>query len=151
MRIPYACIGTKRGQNFGIVYRPGRFGTVVIGRVKRDSKDAAGTYGPGGPSKRTFFTAEVWNGLHLSTGPRRLPVPSLGTRHPSRAHAVRAIRLFWEWWANDPSNAGRHVVPTGYDVQRFKYEHRAVCALDSSPMARVQRPDSAYPRGAAYA
>lgn len=136
----HVCIGTKRGTNYGMVYNAEG---AVIGRVFRDCKDAAGTYGPGGPSKRSFWTAELW------MGNTRLNVPSLGTRHTSRAHAVRAIRLFWRWlWAEHGYGSARRLA---YNVQRFKYEQREVCALNASPRVRVARPDRMYPRMAGVA
>lgn len=74
------CVGTKRGVNYGLVYdETGR----VIGRVFRHSRVAAGMKG----ERASFYTANVIAGGMEAGG-------SLGTRHPNRASAVRAIRAF---------------------------------------------------------
>lgn len=115
---------------------------VLLGRVQVHSRDAAGTYGPGGPRKARFWTAELYatDGSHIAY---------LGTRHPNRAHAMRALRLFadahpacraplwgFDTWHADARQARREA------VARFKRDNREVCALDASPMVRVYDPDA---------
>lgn len=133
----HTCIGTKRGTNYGVVYSP--HGSIV-GRVRRESKDAAGTYRNRRPEKWAFYTAAL---LLANGDPVR--APSLGTRHETRAHAMRAIRMFWVWWSEQDSAPA---IPRAYHVQQFKFEHREVCALDASPMVRVAHPSSLVPRAA---
>jgi hypothetical protein len=131
----YVKISTKRGTK-GHVTTPDR---RMIGRVRPEHKDAAGTYGPNGPAKRKFYTAEVWY------DGRRLFCGTLGTRHPTKAHAARAIRMFWDQFEAGTS-LGLLVCTGSLDstvrvgVEQFKYENREVCALDASPMVRVAKP-----------
>lgn len=63
------------GQPAGTVERDG----IILGRAQAASRVAAGT----GGQRRLFYTATVGD-----------YGPSLGTRHPNRASAVRAIREF---------------------------------------------------------
>jgi hypothetical protein len=111
----HVCVSTKRGTK-GLVYAPdGR----IIGHVRREWKDAAGTYGPHGPTKEPFFTANV-----CLDADRRGMGASLGTRHPTRASAMRAIRLFWDWYAQQDFALNARAMPG-----RFKSLHPEVCAL----------------------
>lgn len=136
MPLTHVCIGTKRGTNHGNVYAPSG---AMIGRAFRKSQKAAGTRkGSHFGICRPFYTAELW------LGGQRLRVPSLGTRHESRAHAARAVRLFWDWW-EEQYNAGG--TPDSYHVQTFKWEQREVCALDKTRFG-VPSPALMVPRGA---
>lgn len=117
MSYPYVKISKVRGTK-GVVTAPDG---SVLGRVMKCRKDAAGTYP--NPVRHPFYTATVeWQGQTLG-------YPSLGTRHPTRAHAARAIRLFWEqnyWTLYSPSQPHAVVVLC---VAKFKRHNREACAL----------------------
>ncbi len=107
----HACVGTKRGER-GVVWRPDG---QVIGRVSKHARVAAGM----GGSRASFYTANVAYGAGY-TG------TSLGTRHKTRAGAVRAIRMFWEWYeAEGFTQVGTLEALT----RKFKRQHPAVCAV----------------------
>ena len=98
---------------------------VILGRAQEASRDAAGTYDGRGRARerRTFWTATI-------AGCDR--APSLGTRHPTRASAVRAIRafhaehpLYFAW--GDPTRARW--------IAAFKSQHPEVCALPARKAA----------------
>lgn len=121
------CIGTKRGQNFGLVYDAA--GTI-IGHVERRNRVAAGLKG----AKRPFYTATLRtpNGLAVAA-------PSLGTRHPDRWSAARAIQAFHAKHPGLVKDANaRNTSPSGTFIWDssvssaaacFKHDHFDVCAL----------------------
>jgi hypothetical protein len=124
------CIGTKRGQNHGLVYDEA--GTI-LGHVERHSRVAAGLKG----QRRLFWTAT----LRTPDG-RKVTACSLGTRHPDRWSAARAIQAFHE--ANP--DLTRTAVPTtrwgyAYDAAIshaaacFKFDRFDVCKLPYRPYA----------------
>lgn len=114
------CIGTKRGDNYGLVYDDkGR----VLGRVfqtqRRLRADMGGGHG-------TAWTAYVMlpDGTEVGC--------SLGTRHRDRWSAARAIRAFWTEY-----ESLRYVFYTDWQSRRplhralslFKYDRHDVCGL----------------------
>lgn len=116
----HVCIGTKRGQR-GVVWdSEGK----VLGRAVKHARVAASMKG----GKGEFYTANVYDAAGNYTG------PSLGTRHKTRASAVRAIRMFWGWYLREgyqlPST--RTWDPMGTHVDVYKRQHPEVCALPTS-------------------
>lgn len=115
----HVCIGTKIGER-GIVWN--QYGEC-LGRAIQASRVAAGTNG----QRRKFYTAVVSTGEGF-TG------TSLGTRHKTRASAVRAIRMFWAWYETEGfmlPGVRRYYGPTGWEsvAQKYKMSYPEVCAL----------------------
>lgn len=84
----------------------------VLGRVYRESKVAAGTKG----QRRMFWTARLSiNGEEFS---------GIGTRHKTRASAVRAIRLFHTL---NPYASQMYRGAVFAAIERFAYDHWQDC------------------------
>jgi hypothetical protein len=97
----------------------------VLGKAFAHSRVMAGTNGIRGP----FYTAVVSTGAGF-TG------TSLGTRHKTRASAVRAIRMFWDWYETEGfmvPGVRRYYGPTGWEsvAQKYKQSYPDVCALSA--------------------
>lgn len=115
---PRFYIGTKRGTNLGVVYD--ETGTI-IGRVMKKSRVAAGLKG----ARRPFYTAMVTLPDGTTAG------CSLGTRHPDRWSAARAIRKFHTAYptASYAGIAGNAAAQLGWLTGAFKRDYWRDCAL----------------------
>lgn len=120
----HVCIGTKIGER-GIVWN--EYGEC-LGRAIQASRVAAGTNG----QREKFYTAVVSTGEGF-TG------TSLGTRHKTRASAVRAIRMFWDWYLAGGfltyANTLGWINGMERVVSKFKEAHPEVCALPARKVA----------------
>jgi hypothetical protein len=119
------CIGTKRGVNYGTVYDlHNPLGTLrTLGKVRRESKVAAGFKG----QRRTFYTAQP-------TMPNGWQLPALGTRHPTRWHAARAIRMFHDAYPLiGKGYMDRHAA--AHAARCFKYDYWRECGLSERNLA----------------
>lgn len=112
---PRFAIGHKRGVR-GHVFAPDG---VLLGKIEKRNRVAAGTGGKRG----TFYTASVTLPDGTTVG------ASLGTRHPDRWSAARAIRAFHDAYTIDAPGINLSAVFVSRLVTRFKSERWQTCAL----------------------
>ena len=145
---PSLCIGTGRG-NRGLVY--GEDGTV-IGRVFKQARRLRNNGGQFG---------EAWTAHAIIDGQDARG--SLGTRHPDRWHAARAILAFHRKYT--PARIRAMAMPwdrrpeaaASRAVSYFKYDHHETCGLtaryrgedprahDRDAADRMRATDTSYP------